>query len=93
MILCTLEIQQILVIDFYGGSKHVTVEQYYKIKGEQVENAANANSELEDSTNELSSDVTVVNDDESHVAPDAPRDRVHIRIHKRKNEQIIDIYV
>lgn len=34
MELCELDIQQILVIDFYGGSKNVSVKDYYNYKSE-----------------------------------------------------------
>lgn len=32
MVLCELNIQQILVIDFYGGAQNVSVADYYKYK-------------------------------------------------------------
>lgn len=35
MVLCQLEIKQILVIDFYGGAKNVSVKEYYSYKPKQ----------------------------------------------------------
>lgn len=34
MVLCELEIKQILVIDFYGGANNVSVKDYYSYKSE-----------------------------------------------------------
>lgn len=46
MVLCVLEIQQILVIDFYGGSNQVSVEDYYNYKSSENAAYENANVEL-----------------------------------------------
>lgn len=81
MLLCQLKIEQILVIDYYGGSKHVSVEDYYKVKDDKLD------SDLIEMQNQhqLLPEEVRVHGDSDH--------RVHIQIHKKNNESVIDIYV
>lgn len=85
MLLCQLKIEQILVIDFYGGSKEVSVKDYYKVKGDDLDNAE---SELENSSAETVNELPEVKVQSGSKF----NDQVHIQIRKR-NKDVIDIFV
>lgn len=68
MVLCKLDIQQILVIDFYGGAKNVSVADYYKVKADSA-----VSIDTDEQQNDLVDNLNVVSfDDDEEEDSDEP---------------------
>lgn len=85
--LCKLEIEQIVVLDFYGGAQYVTPEEYYKANYDGV-TTRDAGFGFEELGNEISNDLTEADSNNN----DGERE-IHIKIKKNTDVRVINIEI